>query len=352
MSDPYSALPDHAFWRLGVAKAGPFALQGLIAPRFPITRDLAVATAGSCFAQHVGRALRGAGLNVLDVEPAPPGLDPDTARRFGFGLYSARYGNIYTTRQLRQLLEDTRKTTIRPEAIWLQDGLFRDALRPGTEPDPAPQDDVIRLRQFHLGRLKRLFSQAQVFIFTLGLTETWEDAETGTVFPMAPGVLAAPPPGREVRFLNLSIGQVLDDLSAIRKLLHRFNPDMRLLLTVSPVPLTATASGRHVLQASTASKAILRAAAEDFTRAHPDVDYVPSYEIITHPAARGRFFEDNLRSVTAEGVDLVMSAFLAAHGLATLPAPAAASAPAPQPPEADPADALICEEALLDAFRP
>ncbi len=90
MTDPYSALPSQAFWRPAVAEAGPFALSGLIAPRFPLTRDMAVATAGSCFAQHVGRALRGAGLNVLDVEPAPPGLDPDTARRFGFGLYSAR----------------------------------------------------------------------------------------------------------------------------------------------------------------------------------------------------------------------------------------------------------------------
>lgn len=349
MSDPYSALPPQAYWRPAVAEAGPFALEGLIAPRFPLTRDMAVATAGSCFAQHVGRALRGAGLNVLDAEPAPPGLDPDTARRFGFGLYSARYGNIYTTRQLRQLLEDTRKSRLRPEAIWTRDGLFLDALRPGTEPAPLPEAEVIRLRQFHLGRLKRLFSQTQLFIFTLGLTETWEDAETGTVFPTAPGLLASPPSGREVRFLNLSVSQVLDDLAAIHKLLHRFNPDMRLLLTVSPVPLTATASGAHVLQASTASKAILRAAVQDFIQTHPDTDYVPSYEIITNPAARGRFFEPNLRSVSAEGVDLVMQTFLAAHGLAALPP---RPEPKAQPPAEDPADDLICEEALLDAFRP
>ena len=33
----------------------------------------AIATAGSCFAQHVGRALRGAGMQVQDAEPRPRG---------------------------------------------------------------------------------------------------------------------------------------------------------------------------------------------------------------------------------------------------------------------------------------
>ncbi len=349
MTDHFANLSPTAFWRPGVVDKGPFDLTGLIQPKFPLTRDLAIATAGSCFAQHVGRALRQAGLPVLDAEPAPPGLEGDAARTYGFGLYSGRYGNIYTTSQMRQLLEDVRKTTIRPEAIWQRGTRFYDALRPGTEPDGCVSPaEVTALRQFHLTRLKRLFTECQLFIFTLGLTETWQDAATGTIFPTAPGVIADPPPGTEVRFCNLSYSDVQEDLSALRKLLHRFNPAMKLLLTVSPVPLTATASGRHVLLANTTSKAILRAAADAFSSAHADVDYVPSYEIITHPAARGRFFSDNLRTVTQEGVDHVMASFLAAHGLAVLP-----TADRPDPaPDADEAGALICEEALLEAFRP
>lgn len=349
MSDLFANLPNAAFWRPGVVDSGPFDLTGLIQPKFPLTRDMAIATAGSCFAQHVGRALRQAGLPVLDVEPAPPGLEGEAARAYGFGLYSGRYGNIYTARQMRQLLEDTRKLIIRPQAIWQRCTRFYDALRPGTEPDGcASASEVTALRQFHLTRLKQLFTECQLFIFTLGLTETWEDVATGTIFPSAPGVIADPPAGTDIRFCNLTYPDVLDDLSALRKLLHRFNPTMKLLLTVSPVPLTATASGRHVLLANTTSKAILRAAADAFSRAHPDVDYMPSYEIITHPAARGRFFSDNLRSVTPEGVDHVMANFLAAHGLTALPTP---DRPDPGP-EADEADILICEEALLEAFRP
>jgi hypothetical protein len=343
MATVFDHLPPSAFWRSGVADSGPFGLSDLFQPRFPVTRDMAVATAGSCFAQHVGRALRGAGLAVLDVEPAPPGLDNPAA--YGFGLYSGRYGNIYTARQLRQLLQDTTTGHLRPQAIWHRDGRPHDALRPGIEPGGfASVDELRHLRAFHLHRLRDLFTRTELFIFTLGMTEAWVDA-TGTVFPTAPGVIADPPPGQPITFHNFTYPEILQDLTAARDLLHAFNPNMRLLLSVSPVPLTATASGRHVLAATTGSKATLRAVAADFTAAHPDTDYVPSYEVITHPAARGRFFAPNLRSVTQEGVDLVMAQFLHAHNLAPLPAP-----PSHTPPHTTDPDALICEEALAEAF--
>ena len=348
MTTVFDDLPPSAFWRSGVVEPGPADLTGLFQPKFRITRDMAVATAGSCFAQHVGRALRSAGLNVLDVEPAPPGLDDAAARSFGFNLYSARYGNIYTPRQLRQLVVDTAALTLRDEAFWTRDTQVIDALRPNVEPEGCTSLAEARaLRLFHLGRLATLFTRTELFVFTLGMTESWEDSATGTIFPSAPGVLAAPPADRSVIFRNFSFSEILQDLAAIRQLLQAFNPAMRFLLTVSPVPLTATASGRHVLQATTTSKAILRAALDEFCRDKPDVDYVPSYEVINHPAARGRFFTSNLRSVTPEGVSLVMANFLHAHGLS--PASEAAT-PAPAVIEAEPDFEVICEEALAEAF--
>jgi hypothetical protein len=341
MATVFDHLPPSAFWRSGVAEPGPFGLSGLFQPKFAVTRDMNIATAGSCFAQHVGRALRGAGLNVLDVEPAPPGLENPAA--YGFGLYSARYGNIYTARQLAQLLQDTTTGHLRPQAIWHRDGRPYDALRPGIEPGGfASTHELQTLRAFHLHRLRDVFTRTDLFIFTLGLTEAWVDA-TGTTYPTAPGLIADPPPDHPITFHNFTYPEVMEDLTTTRDLLHAFNPQMRLLLTVSPVPLTATASGQHVLAATTASKATLRAAAQDFTNAHPNTDYVPSYEVITHPAARGRFFAPNLRSVTQEGVDLVMALFLHAHALAPVP-----DAPTTTP-DTDP-DALLCEEALAEAF--
>jgi hypothetical protein len=79
-------------------------MEGLYKKKFDIARTDWIATAGSCFAQHIARHLRSAEFSVLDVEPPPPGMTEETARAFGYNLFSARYGNICTTRQLRQLL--------------------------------------------------------------------------------------------------------------------------------------------------------------------------------------------------------------------------------------------------------
>lgn len=342
---PYEDLPGQAFWRSGVAEADPLAPEALYRPKFALGADAAIATAGSCFAQHVGRALREAGANVLDAEPAPPGCPPAVARAYGYGTYSARYGNIYTTRQLLQLLRDARDA--RAEGVWRRGDRFHDPLRPTIEPEGfVSAAEALTLRLVHLQAVRRLFAQTTHFIFTLGLTECWADRATGRVWPTCPGVVAGEFDPARHQFLNLRFAEILDDLTQARALLQAMRPGMRMILTVSPVPLTATASGQHVLAASTRSKAVLRAVADEFAATHADVDYFPSYEIVTNPAARGRFFQPNLREVTPEGVAVVMRSFLAAHGLTT----PARRRPGPDTAVAAPDD-VICEDILLEAFR-
>ena len=73
-------------------------------------------------------------------------------------------------------------------------------------------------------------------------------------------------------------------------LMRSANRGLRFLLTVSPVPLTATNSGNHVLVATVDSKSRLRAVAGQLARTVSRVDYFPSYEIISAPPFRGSFF--------------------------------------------------------------
>ena len=350
---PYFDLPPEAFWRSGVAGADPAALDGIYAPKVRIGPQTRIATAGSCFAQHIGRALRGAGVAVLDAEPVPFVLPEATARAFGYGLFSGRYGNIYTVRQLVQLLQDVQSGEVSEALVWEKAGRFYDALRPGVEPlGMDSPEEVLFLRRGHLKALRKMLGEAEVFVFTLGLTEAWIDQPTGRVYQTCPGVIAGQfDPERHV-FHNFTVPELRADLELAFGLLRSFRKRMRMILTVSPVPLTATASGGHVLPATMHSKARLRVAAGEFAAAHRGVDYFPSYELVTNPAARGRFFEPNLRAVTPEAVQMVMGVFLGAQGLADGVAPPAA--PVPASTEADQEggeDALICEDLLLDAFR-
>jgi hypothetical protein len=343
---PYSGLPQRAFWRGGVAGVGAFDLPDLYQPRFALTPETRVFTAGSCFAQHVGGAMKRAGLGVIDAEPALRGMPPETAKRFGYGVYAARFGNIYTVRQFRQLIEEMLGLFTPALPIWERDGRFWDALRPGVEPEGlASRDQVQEMRAQHLIALARAVEEAEVMVFTLGLTEAWEHRETGTIYPTAPGTIAGAHDPDVFAFRNHGVAEILEDFTALERMLAEINPAMQWILTVSPVPLAATASGDHVLAATMRSKSVLRVVCDLLRDSSAAIDYFPSYELVMSPAHASGAFAPDLRSVRPEVVEGIMGLFLASHGLSAQPEAAAAETP-------DPEDDPICEDVLLDAFRP
>ena len=306
---PYSDLPDRNFWRKA-ASHRDFDAANLYQKKFEIGTSTRIATAGSCFAQHIGRYLKASNGALLDVEPAPEGFLPTSAQKFGFNLYSARYGNIYSAAQLRQLVKDAIGGAVHKDAIWEKDGRYYDALRPTVEPDGlSSPDEVIVHRKMHLMRVKELFQKTDVLVFTLGLTEAWTHRRSGRVYPTCPGVVAGTFEPQVHAFKNFTYPEVMKDLVEARRLLRKLNRNIRILLTVSPVPLVATAMDQHVLSATTYSKSVLRAVAGDMTAQFADVGYFPSYEMITGGPARGQWMAEDLRTVRPEGVAQVMQVF-------------------------------------------
>jgi hypothetical protein len=279
---------------------------------FTVSTTDAVVTAGSCFAQHISRRLAASGYKFLITEAAHPFLEPDTAAAFNYGRFTARYGNIYTARQLLQLFHRAYGTFTPVEDAWRTDtGAWIDPFRPQIQPGGFPTEAEYRAdREQHFAAVRTAFETADVFIFTLGLTECWEHAVDGAAFPICPGTSAGGVFDPEVhRFANHSVSDVIEDMEAFFGALRAMNPQVRVILTVSPVPLVATARDAHVLVATTYSKSVLRVAAETLVSRHEKTGYFPSYEIITGPQSRGGYFEDDLRDVRAEGVDRVMSLF-------------------------------------------
>lgn len=366
MSTPYSSLPSRNYWRSGVAEVHATQLTDFYKKKFPIAFDDKIVTAGSCFAQHLANNLKKNGYNILVAESLPQWMDEDVAKQHGYGIYSARYGNIYTARQLLQLLRDCRAGTARPEDVWEKNGRFYDALRPSVEPIGLESvDEVLAHRKNHLEKVAQMFLDVDVFVFTLGLTEAWQRLDSGTIYPTCPGVIAGRYDPDVFGFVNFNVFDVYNDMVEARKLLLEIKPGLRFILTVSPVPLTATASDDHVLVATTRSKSILRSVCAMLADEFDDVDYFPSYEIITAPNARSFFYDTNLRSVTSFGVETVMRAFFSEHPPKAMTATSTAVPPlgesvAVEPCAQAPAekhlrpvaskDDVVCEEALLEAF--
>lgn len=345
---PYELQSEKAFWKKAVVPHHAFDIDGWYHKKFEIS-DKKIATAGSCFAQHIGRELRSKGFHYLDVEPPPSFLNPARWPDYGYDIYSARYGNIYTTRQLLQLFQRAFGEFTPIERCWpLRQG-YVDPFRPTIEPKPiAHPDDIEQLRSYHLSCVRKLFEESDIFVFTLGLTEAWVSIADDAAFPVAPGVAGGLYDPSRHRFINFSYPDIIGDMTGFFERVHSINSRMKFLLTVSPVPLMATATSQHVVVATTYSKSVLRAVAGELAARLPYVDYFPSYEIITAPVMRGIFFNSDSRSVSQHGVNHVMTQFFKSH-----PAPRQKAVKKSQNDKLhvgeDP-DAVVCDEELLNAF--
>ncbi len=356
MSHPYENLPPDRFWRSALADCDPMRITGLWQPKFAIKPRSRIVTAGSCFAQHFGRALRARGYRWTDFEPGPAELTEDQRRDYNYGIFSFRTGNIYTPRMLRQWLSWAFATESPAGEVWENAGRFHDPFRPAIEPGGfASREELFASRAVTLAAIRRAVENAHVFVFTMGLTESWQDRDTGVEYAACPGTVAGRFDPARHRFVNPRFAALQTDLADAIRLMQAANPRLNVLLTVSPVPLTATASGQHVLSATSQSKALLRAVAAEITQDFDRTDYFPSFELITHPVWQGRFFAPNRRSVLPEGVAFVMENFFrdqaARFGIGARPRPAA-SPESVLPAEDDGTDDLRCEEEILAAFAP
>jgi len=332
---PYRGLPDRAMWQKSVARRPietVFPVDDRTAPLAPGTR---VATAGSCFAQRIAENLEGLGLHRLDREPGPAFLPHGERRRLGYGVYSARYGNVYTTEQLAQLVERAFGRFVPAEPVWRKGGdRWVDPFRPGINAGGfVSTEECLDDRERHLQAVRDVVERADVFVFTLGLTEAWRSRVDGAVFPVCPGC------GHggsfdEARheFVNFGVAEVVAGFERFLGIVRHVRPGLRVILTVSPVPLLATFTDRHVLTATTGSKAALRVACDEIVRRHENVDYFPSYEIVTLGGGDWAFDVDR-RTVQSRAVSHVIDCFAAQFGLdipnphervAALPAPAVA----------------------------
>ncbi len=308
MIHPYQNLPAESLWYKSMSNLAPGHIDP-VTSSFVITNLTKISTMGSCFAQHLSKFIKQSGFNYYVTEPIPTNLiDPNNLN--SYGVFTARYGNIYTVKQALQLLQRAYSEFNPFDGIWKKGDFFIDAFRPNVQLNGfESEDELLRDREIHLDAVRKMFETTDVLIFTLGLTEGWESCVDGACYPVAPGVSGGNYDDVKYRFVNYRASEVISDLELFVNKVQKINPKIKILLTVSPVPLIATKENRHVLVSTTVSKSILRVAADEIENKYECVTYFPSYEIITSPASSGKYYESDLREVTNLGVSHVMRVF-------------------------------------------
>lgn len=248
------------------------------AERF-VSKATPIVAFGSCFADNISRYLHKAGFNVL-------------TKRDDLAYVSKMGDGMVNTFAIRQQFE----------WAWLGKTPQAD-LWHGYDAAEFGYDEAVRLRT------KALFDEAELFVITLGLSEVWYDEPTGEVFWRAVPKDKYDPSRHKFRVTTHA--ENLENLQAIHALIRHFRPDAAVLFTVSPIPLTATFRPVSCLSANAVSKAILRAAADEFFRRNapndPRLFYFPSYDIVMY--GFNHQWRDDRRHVYSHVLDFNMKVF-------------------------------------------
>jgi Flp pilus assembly protein TadD len=276
---PRTDAPDNRF----ASFADPF-----FKPGFLLEPGQRIFTIGSCFARNIEEALAARGFEIPMME-----FPADT---YAWGGDPKIVLNTYVP------------AVIAPQIRW---AFGLDAfdiarhgveIRPGRYVDlqvtagfrPMPAAAVIARREW-ISDIYRKLAGSHVVLITLGLIEAWFDNNSGLYINSAPPKSAsAAQPGRFELHIQ-DYNEVLASLSELVALLGQVCPSgYRMILTVSPVPLTSTFTDGDVAVANTYSKSVLRAAAGALAAEYRHIEYFPSYESVMLTERSIAFTEDQI----------------------------------------------------------
>tara|TARA_R110002072_G_scaffold52316_5_gene139533 strand:+ start:9354 stop:10436 length:1083 start_codon:yes stop_codon:yes gene_type:complete len=188
--------------------------------------------------------------------------------------------------------------------------------------------DTLTVRETMNRRVREGLEAADVVVFTLGLIESFG-------IQGHPGVAAEFNLAfrKRLELQDPGYDEALAAMDEACRLVLERAPETRIVLTVSPIPLSLTFTNADVVTATMRGKSILRAVADTLQRRYPNVSYFPSYEFVMW---RGDGFREvDQRHVRPEIVAEITGAFCDAWFQPDALAPGDAAYPqhTPRPPQ-------------------
>ena len=104
--------------------------------------------------------------------------------------------------------------------------------------------------------------------------------------------------------MGLTQKKIIESFEGLMKELLEFNPDIKVILTLSPV--------RHLkdtLELNVVSKSILRIACHTLSELYPQVEYFPAYEIVLDDLRDYRFYDRDLLHPSPAAIDYIWDKF-------------------------------------------
>jgi hypothetical protein len=247
-------------------------------PSFSLSNTDTILTMGSCFARNIENHLARMGCRIPALEfAAEENMGPFNEMLNLFAppafLNEIEWTKVIYRRDRRVTFDDCRDVAFKmPSGLYIDLGLVR-----GKE---VTEQKIVERRQKLFNLYASAFS-AHCLIMTPGLVESWYDQKTGK------HINAAPIRDKHALDIDrfsldvLTFEQCRDALARTIEIIRAENQTIKILITVSPVPLRFTFTCEDILTANTYSKSVLRAACNCLVSAADRIDYFPSYEAVT-----------------------------------------------------------------------
>ncbi len=205
-----------------------------------IDKQTSYFTMGSCFARNLGRALSKSGYASHHMDIAE---------------------HINTTFANRMFID------------WIA----------GCDIDAAVEDRIRELLPSGWSNADMLFriANSDVFILTLGVASAFFDRETGDFVLPRPSMLNSRALAERYLFRPTTVKENVDNVLHMIEFVRSIAPEIKIVVTVSPVPMLASFDSESAVQADCLSKSTMRLVAHEVVNNSglENILYWPSFEI-------------------------------------------------------------------------
>jgi hypothetical protein len=228
---------------------------------FPISPTSKVVSLGSCFAQTIGKKMQAAKFEVL-VNP---------------------FGTLFHPLNLADLLNQAlEQRPMDPTGMVAREGLF---VHYGAHSDVkgAIRDELEENYTQQLVLLHQSLKQASHLVLTLGTAWLYQHKEFGRV------ANCHKQPAALFEKKLSSLDELAPELESVLNKLLQQNPNLKIILTLSPVRHTKDGISENQL-----SKSLLRVLCAQLEQQTEAVTYFPAYEIMVDELRDYRFYKSDL----------------------------------------------------------
>ncbi len=246
-----------------------------------MTHEDVVLLVGSCFSEHIGK-------HLSDLK---------------FNVSSNPFGIVFNPKSMATtLLRIIDKNYFNATDVFEKDGLWY-SLHAHSSVYGESQQQLLDKLNLHIDQWNEQLKNAHWLTLTFGSAFVYKHIEQEQIVANCHKL----PQALFEKHL-LQVTEIVEDYNLLINKLHQFNPNLRIVFTVSPVKHL-----RDGVVENSVSKAILIHAIHQLINLHKTAAYFPAYELVNDDLRDYRFYESDMAHPNKSAIDYVWKRFSEAY---------------------------------------